>query len=157
MRRAYLGDDAVWYAENNAGRVYITISGAPPKEGYAIKCAETVPQVEWLWKKLDQQEREQAQRMNEAIYNRRSSNIALMRSHLRQRAMSVDCSPLERDFISQAQQILDRKQDAMDKFSVYGVAAMQEHEAPLSASVNQVVKASSLAATADSSEDSDAS
>ena len=156
MRRAYLGSDSVTYAENAEGRVYITVPSAPPKEGYAIKRAETVQQVEWLWKKLDEQERNEAKRMNEAIYARRSGNIALMKSHMRQRKMSVDCTQVERDFIAQAEKILDRKQEAMERFSVYGVAAMQESAQPLSASVNQVVKASSLTHAA-SSEDSDAS
>ena len=56
-RRAYLGGDSVHYAENSAGHVYLTTPGSPLKEGFVRKVADTVPQVEWLWKKLDEQER----------------------------------------------------------------------------------------------------
>lgn len=130
-RRAYLGSDSVWYAENAAGHVHIASPQSVLAPGYMLKCADTVPDVERFWKRMDAQERAAAERMNEALFRQREGRLRDMRANLNRRRLSLDCSNAERDFIKQCLAILDRKEDILQRNSVYGVAFMQEHEAPL--------------------------
>ncbi|HEY1209559.1 MAG TPA: hypothetical protein VGE85_09330 [Terracidiphilus sp.] len=130
-RRAYLGADSVFYAENAAGHVHIASPQSRLAPGYTLKCADTVPDVERFWKRMDAQEREAAEKMNEALFRQRERRLADMRANLNRRLLSLDCSNTERDFIKQCLAILDRKEDILQRNSVYGVAFMQEHEAPL--------------------------
>jgi hypothetical protein len=130
-RKAYLGADSVFCAENAQGHVHIASPQSRLAPGYRLKCADTVPDVEQFWKRMDAQEREAAEKMNEALFHQRERRLADMRANLNRRLLSLDCSNAERDFIKQCLAILDRKEDILQRNSVYGVAFMQEHEAPL--------------------------
>jgi hypothetical protein len=56
--------------------------------------------------------------------------------------MEAGVTQAEADFIRESLKVLDRKEDTLNKFSVYGIAQMQETEKPLPAT-NTVVKVSS--------------
>ena len=137
-RRAYLGADSVFYAENAAGHVHIATPQSVLAPGFVLKCADTVPEVERFWKRMDQQERDRAERMNEALFRQREGRLKDMRANLNSRLLMLDCSVAERDFIKASLAILDRKERILQTFSVYGVAFMQEHEAPLAPSNQKV-------------------
>ena len=109
-RNAYLGGDSVTYAENSDGYVYLTIPESPLKDGFVRKVADTVPQVEWLWRKLDEQEKRKMEQMNEHDWAQRAARVTAMRDQLNARAMAIDASPFERDFIKEALAVLDRKE-----------------------------------------------
>src|ERR1019366_6643030 len=130
-RHAYLGSDSVFYAENAQGHVHIATPQSVLAPGYMLKCADTVPAVERFWKRMDAQEREAAERMNEALFKQREARLHDMRANLNSRLLMLDCSNAERDFIKRALVIIDRKENTLQRNSVYGVAFMQEHEAPL--------------------------
>lgn len=130
-RNAYLGSDAVTYAENSDGYVYLTIPESPLKEGFVRKVADTVPQLERLWKLLDEQEKRRMDQLNEHDWSVRRASIQRMRDSLNARAIAIDVSPFERDFIKASLDVLDRKERHLYANRIYGVAAMQEKEAPL--------------------------
>ena len=138
-RRAYLGSESVVYCENSAGHVFLTTVESPIPEGFIRKVAETVWDVEAVWKKLDQQEREEAARMSKAIYDKRQAGVRALRDFANRRMAASDCGTAEKDFLREWIEILNRKQSVMDNFSVYGVAYMQEREKPLPAATNQRV------------------
>jgi len=140
-RRAYLGKEAVVYCENSEGHVFLTSFESPIPEGFVRKVADTVTDVEKIWKRLDQQEKDNAAKMSYQIFEKRQRGVKHLRDFADQRMKAADCSNAEKDFLREWITILNRKQKVMDEFSVYGVAHMQEVEAPLPASVNKVTDA----------------
>jgi hypothetical protein len=131
-RPHYFGTDDVIYCENAAGRVYLTTNESPIPSGYVRNTARTATEKETVWAKISAQEKRHAEQMTETLYNQRMGRIGEIRSKLNQRKLSVDCTQIERDFIRASLEILDRKEEALNKHSAYGVAAMQEKEAPIS-------------------------
>jgi len=129
-RNAYL-NDKVYYCEDSGGHIFLTTPESPIPEGFIRLTAETVPDIERVWKRLDQQERRRMERMNEEDFKKREAQINAFRSRLHERMKATDCSPVEKDMIRYSLDFLQRKQDALYKNSVYGVAKMQESEAPL--------------------------
>ena len=138
-RNAYLGDDSVYYCENSAGHVFLTTPESPIPEGFQRFHATTVWEVERIWKRIDQQEKRDAERMTETMYLQRKAKLEAMKSHLATRMASSDCSNAEKDFIRESLKVLNRKEDILNSHSVYGVAFMQQKEAPLPAAVNEKV------------------
>jgi len=137
-RRAYLGEDSVHYAENQEGYVYITTPQSALREGFTHKVAETVPDVEAFWKKMDAQERAAASQMNERLYQLRKDRMDILRRKLNTRAEQADCTAMERDVIRESLKVLDRKEEILMRNSIYGVAEMQMREAPLPAPATKV-------------------
>ena len=130
-RNACLGDESVWYCENSGGHVFLTTPESPVPEGFQRFHATTVWEVERVWKRLDQQERRAAEQMTEKIFLQRMAKIQVIKSGLEQRKLAADCSNAERDFIRESIKVLNRKEDTLNKCSVYGVAYMQQKEKPL--------------------------
>jgi hypothetical protein len=140
MRRsAYLGRDSVYYCENSAGHVFITTPESHVPEGYVRKCAETVTDVENFWRRMDTQERHNAEQMNFKMYEQRKERMAAARSKINARRSSGDCSALERKMLDDMLGILDRKEEVLQSHSVYGVSAMQERAEPLPPSTTKKV------------------
>jgi len=127
----HLGTDNVTYAEDATGYVYLTVPQAPLKPGFMLKVAQSAKAKERVWARLDQQERRAAAEMTETIYARRMGRIAAIRDNLNARKNAADATQAERDFIRASLEALDRKERIMQQSSVYGVAAMQERDAPL--------------------------
>jgi hypothetical protein len=140
-RNAYLGTDKVWYREDAKGTVVLTTPESPLPPGWQRYEAATAAEVERVWKRIDQQERRQAEKMTESLFNNRKGKILEMKSTLDARKIAPDCTNAERDFIREAVKILNRKEDVLNRCSIFGVAAMQEKEAPVAAS-STVVKVS---------------
>ncbi len=137
-RPHYYGTDDVCYCENAAGRVYLTTPESPIPEGFQRSVARTAADKEAVWAKIAAQERRHAEQMTETEYNQRIGRMTELRSVMNQRKGSGDCSQAEKDFIRAAMEVLDRKEHAIQQFSTYGVAAMQQTEAPLPPSSNKV-------------------
>jgi hypothetical protein len=132
-RPHYFGTDDVIYCENAAGRVYLTTYESPLPPGFQRSVARTAAEKEAVWAKISAQEKIHAEQITKDLYDKRVGRIHEMRDKLNQRKLSADCSQMERDFIRAAQEILDRKEDTLNKHSAYGVAHMQEKEQPISA------------------------
>lgn len=138
-RPHYFGTDDVIYCENAEGRVYLTTMESPLPPGFQRSVARTAPDKEKVWARINEQEKRHAESLTETLFNQRLGRIKQMRSAYNQRKLASDCSQAERDFIRAAEEILDRKEDALNKHSAYGVAAMQESEAPLAPSSQKVI------------------
>ena len=130
-RRAYLGSDSVYYCENSAGHIFITSPYSPVPEGFVRKVADTAADAERVWKRVDEQTRRDHAQLTEADYARRAERITRFRSSLQSRMTSAECSQFERDAIRYALDFCDRKEQELNRNTVYGVAAMQEREAPV--------------------------
>jgi hypothetical protein len=70
-RNAYLGNDSVYYCEDAKGHIFLTTPESPVPAGFQRFHATTVWEVEKIWKRIDQQERKQAEQMTETLYNQR--------------------------------------------------------------------------------------
>ena len=138
-RPHYFGTDDVIYCENAEGRVYLTTYESPLPEGFQRSVARSAQEKEAVWARISLQEKVHAEQLTETLYRQRKDRILDMRSKLNQRKLAADCTQAERDFIRAASEILDRKEDAMNKHSAYGVADMQAHEAPVKPSSAKVI------------------
>ncbi len=133
---AYMGSDSVYYCENSAGHVYITSAESPIREGYVKKVAETVYDIDYFFARMNQQEKQRNESLTEEIYRRNEAWLAENRSNLQQKLMNSD-NEMEKDIIRAWIEAVNNKTAKMQRNSVYGVAAMQEKEAPIKSSVKK--------------------
>lgn len=133
------GFERLFYCENAEGHVFITSPQSPIPPGFQ-RFETTIPSVmDYVFKKLDAQTRAEHQQMTEADYERRRERIEKWRSDIRSRMASADCTEMERAFLRAALKACDKREDKLNRNTVYGVSAMQTTEAnPKAAGENPV-------------------
>ena len=130
-RHSYLGPDSVVYFKNAQGYCIIAPDAShPTPPGFERHVADTAPDVESLWKKLDAQERDKVQRMNEADFKRREEHLKEWRRNMWSNYKDSR-NQAEKDFIIAGMKAIDNKLDKMNRVSVYGIAFMQEYSKPI--------------------------
>lgn len=124
------GREKLWYCENPVTkRVFFTSPMSPVPLGY-IRKSTTVPrEMDRLFNRMHEQEREQNERMIEKIYNRGREHYDALRSSLRTRLSSVGVSEAEKNIIRASLNLMDERDAKMQVNSVYGVSALQEMDA----------------------------
>jgi hypothetical protein len=133
------GLEKLWFCRNAAGRIFITSPQSPIPTGY-VRYATTIPkEMDKVYAQLDLQTRREYADMTEADFNRRKNTINEWRSNIRSRMASSDCSNFERDLLKAALSACDKREEKLNRLTVYGISAMQTTEAnPRAAGENQV-------------------
>lgn len=140
------GLEKLYYAKNTFGHVYLTSPASPLKPGY-IRYATTLPsEMDKVFAKLAQQTREENENLTFALYTRRKDHIDKWRSDIRARMVSADCGVEECDILRAALAACDRREEKLNRNSVYGVSAMETTEAnPKAPGENRVIFDSPMA------------
>lgn len=125
------GIEKLIWAQNAEGRVFLTSYESPLPHGYQRFSTTTPSEMDRVFRKLDAQTKEEQGHMTYMLYLRRRELIAKWRSDIRQRMTATDCSEKERAILRAALAACDKREQKLNRNSVYGVSAMQSNEAPL--------------------------
>src|SRR6185437_7603235 len=104
---------------------------SPRRHGYSRTKTSVPAEMDKIFGRLAQQEREANQKLIEKIYFRGREYYDRVRSSLLQRLLSAGTNEWEKAFIRESLKLMDERDSAMQKNTVYGVSAMQSTEAPI--------------------------
>lgn len=134
------GKERLWYAENPVTkRVFFTSPMSPLPSGYVRKCTTEPREMDRVFNRMHEQEREHNEKMIEQIYNRGREYYERARSELKRRLSSASTSEAEKNIIRASLKLMDERDSKMQENHVYGVSSMQETEAPLEGARTKVV------------------
>lgn len=125
------GREKLWYAENATGRIYFTSPMSRLQVGYVLKSTTNPREMDRLFNRMHEQEREENEKLVERLYNRGREYYDGLRSNLRARFNTAGVSDAEKNIIRAALKLMDEKDAKMQQNNVYGVSAMQESAEPL--------------------------
>ena len=125
------GRECLWYAENAVGRIYFTSPMSTLQPGYVLRHTTSPREMDRLFNKMHEQEREQNERMVEKIYSRGREYYEKMRSALMTRLTSAGVSEAEKNIIRASLKLMNERDHKMQQNTVYGVSSMQESSEPL--------------------------
>lgn len=128
-----MSKEVFYYAENAVGRVHIADRMSQLAPGYALRSTSNSKEMERVWARLNQQERDANEKRIEQLYSRGWENYDRMRGELLRRLGLGSTSNFEKSIIRESLKLMDEKQHAAEQNHVYGVAAMEEAPAPLPA------------------------
>ena len=133
------GVEKLVYCKNASGYIYLSSMASPVKPGF-VRYATTIPaEMDKVFAKLAQQTREENEHLTYALYMRRKGMIDKWRGDIRARMVSAECSNEERDILKAALAASDRREEKLNRSTVYGKSAMQTTEAnPKAAGDNRV-------------------
>jgi hypothetical protein len=125
------GKERLWYAENPANKhIFFTSPMSPLPLGFVRKSTTSPKEMDRLFSRMHEQERAQNEQFIEKLYSRGREHYDRLRSALRTRLQSAGVSDAEKNIIRASLNLMDEKDAKMQQNTVYGVSAMQEHEAP---------------------------
>lgn len=123
------GIEKLFYCKNSQGRVFLTSPESPIPPGYQRHSTTIPSEMDKVFAKLNLQTRDEYSRMTENDFNRRKSRIDQWRSDIRTRMGSADCSDVEKAILKAALAACDKREDKLNRNTVYGISAMQTSEA----------------------------
>ena len=124
------GKERLWWAENAVGHVFFTSPFSPLPLGYERHSTTSPKEMDRLFNRMHEQDREQNEKMIESLYNRNRAKYDMLRSTLRNRLTMTGVSDAEKNIIRASLKLMDERDFKMQQNTVYGVSAMQESEAP---------------------------
>ena len=126
------GKEKLYYAKNPlTGHVYLTSPMSPLQAGFLLMSTTNPREMDRIFNKLHEQEREQNEKFVEKLYNQNRQVYATLRDKIRARLNSAGVSDAEKNIIRASLRLMDEKDSEMQKNNVYGVSGMQESAAPL--------------------------
>jgi hypothetical protein len=123
------GKERLWWAENASGHVFFTSPLSLLPIGYIRRSTTNPKEMDRLFNRMHEQEHERNEKMVESLYNRNREKYDVLRSTLRDRLSMAGVSNAEKNIIRAALKLMDERDFKMQQNTVYGVSAMQEHEA----------------------------
>lgn len=125
--------ERLYYAENVVGYVYLASQQSNLKPGFMLKSTTNPKEMDRIFARLNQQERDHNEKMLEQLYSRGRQAYENKRDYLRGRLASSGCSPAEKTMIREALRLMDERDRKMQQNTVYGVSGVQEAPEPLPA------------------------
>ena len=133
------GKEVLWYDQNPAtGHVVMTSPMTPHRIGYNRHKTNQPKEMDRVFRKLHEQEREANEKLIEKIWARGREHYEALRGRLMQRLTATDCKEWEKSFIREALRRMADRDHANQQNTRYGVSAMEESAAPLPASRTKV-------------------
>jgi hypothetical protein len=126
-----MSKETLYWQQNVAGRVFLSDPAADLHPGYMLMSTTSAREMDRVFKKIHEQERDHNQKVIDGIYIRGRERYDAMRSGLRTRLASSNVSEAEKGIIREAMKLMDEKDARMQQNTVYGISAMQEAPAPL--------------------------
>lgn len=134
------GKEKLWFAENPmTKRIYFTSPMSPLQVGFILKSTTNPKEMDRLFSRMHDQERERNQVLIEGIYTRGREHYDRLRSALRTRLQSAGVADVEKNIIRASLALMDEKDAKMQQNTTYGVSAMQESSEPLEGSRTRVM------------------
>lgn len=128
-----MSKETLWYAENAFGYVYFASQMSDLKPGFALRSTSSPKEMDRIFARMHQQERDHNEKFLERLYNRDRQKYTLLREGLKARLGSAEVAEAEKGIIREALKLMDAKDSASQENHAYGVSAMQEAPAPLPA------------------------
>ena len=126
------GKEVLHYDQNPAtGHVVMTSPMTPHRIGYNRHKTNQPKEMDRVYRKIHEQEREKNEKLIEKIWARGRSHYEALRSKLNQRMLSADCKEWEKSFIREALQRMADRDQANQENTRYGACAIEESIAPL--------------------------
>ena len=126
------GKEILWYLENPMTRVVqITAPMAPIPYGFNRHKTNQPKEMDRVFRKLHEQEREKNQAVIEKMWSRGRAHYEDLRGRLNQRLVSADTKVWEKAFIRESLRLMSERDNEAQKNHVYGISAMEESPAPL--------------------------
>lgn len=126
------GKEVLWWAENPiTKRIYFSSPMSPLQHGYVLKSTTSPKEMDRLFNRMHEQEREQNEKFIEKLYNKGREKYEKTRSVLRDRLSSAGVPDAEKNIIRACLKLMDDRDSRMQRNTVYGISAMEEHEAPI--------------------------
>lgn len=125
------GSEKLWWVQKPNGDVYLTSPESPVPPGCDRYSTTTPSEMDRIFRKLNAQTKEEHGRLTEALYLQRKDRIEQWRKDIRTRMQSSDCSAMEKAFLQAALRANDKREDKLNRNTVYGISAMQTTEEKL--------------------------
>lgn len=126
------GKEKLWYAEDPISkRIFFTSPMSPLPVGFVRRSTTNPREMDRLFNRMHEQEREHNEKLVESIYNRGREHFERLRDVLKARLQSAGVSDAEKNIIRASLCLMDERDHRMQKNGAYGVSAMQESAAPL--------------------------
>ena len=133
------GKEVLWYDQNPAtGHVVMTSPMTPHRIGYNRHKTNQPKEMDRVFRKLHEQEREANEKLIEKIWSRGRSHYEALRGRLMQRLAASGVKEWEKAFIREALQRMADRDHANQENTRYGVSAMEDAPAPLPAARTKV-------------------
>jgi hypothetical protein len=134
------GKEVCWYDENPVAKhIILTSPMSPRRHGYNRTKTSVPKEMDRIFSRLHEQEREANQRLVERIYCRGRAFYEAARGRLLQRLVSADSKAWEKAFIRESLRLMDERDSAMQKNTVYGVSGLETSEAPVQGARQKVM------------------
>lgn len=128
------GKECLWWQENAVGRIIFPTSPVSPiQPGYALRHTTNPKEMDRLFNRIHQQEKEQNEKFIEKLYNRGRDYYEGIRSALMTLLTSAGVSDAEKNIIRASLQLMNERDHKAQQNTVYGVSAMQESTEPIPA------------------------
>lgn len=126
------GKEVLWFDENPVTkRVILCSPMSPARLGYNRHKTNKPKEMDRIFGRLNEQERESNRKLIEKMFLRGRGFYEKARSALLQRLVLAETKEWEKSFIRESLRLMDERDAAMQKNTVYGVSSMQTTEAPL--------------------------
>lgn len=133
------GKEVLWYDQNPAtGHVVMTSPMTPHRIGYNRHKTNQPKEMDRVFRKLHEQEREANEKLIEKIWARGREHYEALRCRLMQRLTATGVKEWEKAFIREALQRMADRDHANQENTRYGVSAMEDAPAPLPPSRTKV-------------------
>lgn len=124
--------EVLWYAEHYmTKRIFFTSPQSTLPPGYNRHSTSSPKEMDRLFTRMHEQEREHNEKQIEQIYNRGREYYERCRGELKSRLASAGTSNVEKNIIRASLKLMDDKDSKMQENHVYGISALQESPAPL--------------------------
>ena len=126
------GKEVAFYDKNHTtNHVIMTSPMHPPRFGYARYKTTDPKEMDRVFRKLNEQERESNEKTIEKLWSRGRERYDQLRSNLNQRLVTAGTSEWEKAFIREALKLMAERDHASQQNTRYGISAMEESEAPV--------------------------
>ena len=103
------GKERLWWAENATGHIFFTSPMSPLPPGFARFSTTNPKQMDRLFSRMHDQEREQNEKFLERLYTQRREKYDMLRSNLRNRLMASGVSDAEKNIIRASLKLMDER------------------------------------------------
>lgn len=126
------GKEVLWYDKNHTtNHVIMTSPMHPRRLGYARYKTTDPKEMDRVFRKLNEQEREHNEQVIEKMWSRGRARYEQLRSNLNQRLVSAGTSEWEKAFIRESLKLMAERDHKEQQNNRYGVSGMELAEAPL--------------------------
>ena len=126
------GKEILWYLENPQTRVVqITAPMAPIPHGFVRHKTNQPKEMDRVFRKLNEQEREKNQAVLDQLWGRGRAYYEALRGRLMERLVSADTKEWEKAIIRESLRLMNERDHESQKNHQYGVSQMELSDAPL--------------------------